>query len=80
MYEPFETCAADFKNLKSTLADPSGSARLAAIRSALEQSAQNISATTGASEIDRDNLAKLYRGMLAASRIVSHLEDKREAA
>jgi hypothetical protein len=80
MYEAFESCAADFKNLKSTLADPAGSARLAAIRAALEASARNISAATAATEVDRDNLAKLYRGMLAASRIVSHLQDGRAAS
>ncbi len=80
MYEPFESCATDFKNLKNTLAEPTGGARLTAIREALEASARNISAATGATDVDRDNLSKLYRGMLAASRIVSHLQDKRAAA
>lgn len=76
MYEPFDACATDFRNLKGTLADPAAHSRLTAIREALEASARNISASTGATEVDRDNLAKLYRGMLAASRIVSHLQDK----
>jgi len=80
MYEPFESCATDFRNLKGTLADPAASQRLTAIREALEASAKNISAATGATEIDRDNLAKLYRGMLAASRIVSHLQDRQAAS
>ncbi|MGN6651043.1 type III secretion protein [Trinickia sp.] len=79
MYEPFEACATDFKNLKGTLADPAGSVRLAAIREALEASARNISAVAGETEVDRDNLAKLYRGLLAAGRIVSHLQEKRAA-
>jgi hypothetical protein len=34
----------------------------------------------GATATDRDNLGKLYRGMLAASRIVAHLQEKRGAA
>jgi hypothetical protein len=79
MYEPFDSCAADFRNLKGMLAAPGGGARLTAIREALEASARNISAATGATEIERDQLAKLYRGMLAASRIVSHLQDKQAA-
>jgi hypothetical protein len=80
MYEPLETCAADFNNLQKMLDDPAGGPRLTAIRTALEATAKNISEATGATEVDRNNLAKLYRGLLAASRIVSHLQDKRGAA
>lgn len=80
MYEPLEACAADFNELQKTLADPAGHPRLAAIRSALDATAKNLSEAEGATEIDRNNLAKLYRGMLAASRIVAHLQDKGSAA
>jgi hypothetical protein len=80
MYEPLETCAADFNDLQKTLADPAGGPRLAAIRTALEATAKNLSEAAGATEVDRNNLAKLYRGMLAASRIVAHLQDKGSAA
>lgn len=80
MYEPLETCAADFNDLQKTLADPAGGPRLAAIRTALEATAKNLSEAAGATEVDRNNLAKLYRGMLAASRIVAHLQDKGGAA
>lgn len=80
MYEPLEACAADFNELQKTLADPAGNPRLAAIRSALDATAKNLSEAEGATEVDRNNLAKLYRGMLAASRIVAHLQDKGSAA
>ena len=80
MYEPLEACAADFNELQKTLADPAGGPRLAAIRSALDATAKNLSEAEGTTEVDRNNLAKLYRGMLAASRIVAHLQDKSGAA
>lgn len=80
MYEPLENCATDFNNLQKTLADPAGGPRLMAIRDALEATARNVSETTGDTEVDRNNLAKLYRGLLAASRIVAQLAEKRGAA
>ncbi|WP_114810505.1 type III secretion protein [Paraburkholderia kururiensis] len=80
MYEPLQACAADFNDLQKTLADPNGGPRIAAIRAALDATAKNISETAGATATDRDNLGKLYRGMLAASRIVAHLQEKRGAA
>lgn len=79
MYEPLDACAGDFARLPTLIAEPAPGARLTAIREALEATAQNISATTGETEIERDHLAKLYRGMLAASRIVSHLQNKQAA-
>ncbi|AXE96571.1 hypothetical protein J2797_004247 [Paraburkholderia terricola] len=80
MYAPLEACATDFNDLQKTLADPDGGPRLAAIREALEATAKNVGETNGATELDRNNLAKLYRGLLAASRIVAQLADKRGAA
>ncbi|CAB3719438.1 hypothetical protein C8K18_11169 [Paraburkholderia sp. GV068] len=79
IYAPLEACAADFNDLQKTLADPAGGPRLAAIREALEATAKNVGEAHGATELDRNDLAKLYRGLLAASRIVGQLADKRGA-
>ena len=79
MYEPLEACAADFCEFKKTLTEPGNADRLDVIRAALDATAENISATVGATDVERDNLAKLYRGMLAASRIVSELQEKQAA-
>lgn len=79
MYEPLEACAGDFGRLQTIVTDPEAGARLTAIREALDATAQNIGSTTGTTESERDHLAKLYRGMLAASRIVAHLQSKQAA-
>lgn len=79
MYEPLDACAGDFARLQALVTEPAASGRLTAIREALDATAQNISATMGETEIERDHLAKLYRGMLAASRIVAHLQNKQAA-
>jgi hypothetical protein len=73
MYQALEACAVDFNDLSKSLADP---ARVATIRAALDACAKRIGETTGETEIDRSNLGRLYRGMLAASRIVSTLQEK----
>lgn len=82
MYEPIEACATDFNEFQRILADPSpeSAQRIEAIRGALEATASNISKETGATDIERNQLAQLYRGMLAASRIVAQLQEKRGAA
>jgi hypothetical protein len=77
MYEALEACAADFNDLSTTLSDP---ARVARVCAALDACAKQIGEAVGATDIDRDNLAKLYRGMLAAKRIVSQLQEKRGEA
>ncbi|CAN7582410.1 type III secretion protein [Trinickia sp. LjRoot230] len=80
MYEPIEACATDFNEFQKMLADPSSTERIETIRAALEATAANISKETGSNEMERNQLAQLYRGMLAASRIVAHLQEKRGAA
>jgi hypothetical protein len=82
MYEPIEACATDFNEFQRILADPgqASSERIEAIRVALVATAENISKEVGSDEIERNHLAQLYRGMLAASRIVGHLQEKRGAA
>lgn len=80
MYEPIEACATDFNEFQRLLTDPSGVERINAIRAALEETAANISKETSANETERNHLSQLYRGMLAASRIVAQLQEKRGAA
>jgi hypothetical protein len=77
MYERLEKCAADFNDLKLTLEQPNGAPRVAAIRAALVASAEEIAATPGANELESNQLAKLYRGLLAASRVLDALQEYR---
>lgn len=74
MYEAIEAYAAEFDDLRGTLASRHH-ANLDAIRSALETTAQRIGEAQGNGQLDRDNLARLYRGFMAASRVVGHLQD-----
>ncbi|CBW77117.1 type III secretion protein (plasmid) [Mycetohabitans rhizoxinica] len=74
MYEALEACAADFNDLPKIITDAS---KVKTIRSALDATARRIAEDTGETEVDRDSLAKLYRGLLAASRIVAQLHEKR---
>jgi hypothetical protein len=80
MYEQLEPYGSDFNELAKTLADPAGTARIEAIRHALDATAQRISETQGTNELDRNNLAKLYRGFLAASRVLTQLQEKQATA
>lgn len=80
MYEQLEPYGSDFNDLPKTLADPAGAPRIEAIRHALDQTAQQISEAQGANDLDRNNLAKLYRGFLAASRVLGRLQEKQGAA
>jgi hypothetical protein len=80
MYEQLEPYAKDFNDLQKTLADPHGAARVDAIRAALDATAQKISETQGTNETARNDLAKLYRGFLAASRVIVRLQEQQAAA
>ncbi|WP_018314653.1 hypothetical protein [Cupriavidus sp. UYPR2.512] len=75
LYAPLETCAAAFNDLQQALTDPDGGPRIAAIRVALEAAAQNVSEARSATAVERDELATLYRGLLAAGRIVDDLAE-----
>ncbi|SIT38198.1 conserved hypothetical protein [Paraburkholderia ribeironis] len=68
IYAPLEACAADFADLQNTLADPAAGPRLAAMLEALEATVKNVSEAHGATELDRNDLAKLYRGHRARHR------------
>jgi hypothetical protein len=79
MYEAIEAYAADFNDLQKVLADPTARERVTAIRTALEQTARRIGETSSDNETDRNSLAKLYRGILAAGRIVAQLQESAAA-
>jgi len=76
MYESIERHAADFNNLQQLLADRGAGARIATLCRALEDSAQEVGNAQGGTDIDRSNRAKIYRGLLAASRIVAQLRER----
>jgi hypothetical protein len=75
MYEAIERHAADFNNLQQLLSDRNAEARIATLCRALNESATQVSNEQGGTEIDRSNRAKIYRGLLAASRIVAQLSE-----
>lgn len=76
MYEAIERHAADFDDLKQLLADRSADQRIATLCSALQESAKSVGNAQGGTDIDRSNRAKIYRGLLAASRIVTQLRER----
>ncbi|OND12671.1 type III secretion protein, partial [Burkholderia pseudomallei] len=61
---------------------PGGAARRGALRRALGATAARVSAATAhaASDYDRDAMQKIYRGLLAAQRIVATLHEANAAA
>lgn len=80
MYEQIEAHGSTFNDLQKSLADPGKTAQVNAIRAALEATAEQIGSAQGTTDLDRNNLARLYRGFLAASRVVGHLQDKYAAS
>ncbi|WP_323117789.1 type III secretion protein [Burkholderia alba] len=82
MYEALERVAGDFGSLEKTLAAPDAASRIKSIRDALGETAERVSAATAqaASDYDRDAMQKIYRGLLAAQRIVLTLHEERVAA
>jgi len=79
MYENIEAHAVAFDNLRVTLGQPDSALQVSEICSALEATAQKIADTQGETAEDRNNLSRLYRGFLAASRVVGHLQEKHSA-
>ncbi|MEW6343405.1 MAG: type III secretion system protein [Pseudomonadota bacterium] len=77
MYNALEAVHADLKGLENTLRTPAAAARVARIAEALEQCAQDVSDATrqATGEDDRAALQKVYRGMVAARRIVLRLHE-----
>ena len=77
MYQPLEKHAAEFKVLETLLADPRQSAKVQALCVALLATAQNIADQAANGGLTREDAAPLYRGFVAASRVLTQL---REAA
>ncbi|KVA24585.1 type III secretion protein [Burkholderia ubonensis] len=77
MYEALERAADVCGPLEQALAAPDAAARIGTLRQALGETAERVSAATAqaASDFDRDAMQKIYRGLLAAQRIVATLHD-----
>lgn len=77
MYEKLTAVAPLMENLSATLASPDATVRVASIIAALDGTAREIADATPltTSAEDRAAMQKVYRGMLAAKRIVAQLHD-----
>jgi hypothetical protein len=77
MYDALEYVHADIKGLEAALKAPDASARVSRIVQAFEQCAREVSDATlqTSQEDDRAALQKIYRGMVAAHRIVLRLHE-----
>ncbi|PCE32400.1 type III secretion protein [Burkholderia ubonensis] len=82
MYEALERAADAHGPLEQALGAPDAAMRIGAIRQALGEAAERVSAATAqaASDYDRDAMQKIYRGLLAAQRIVATLHEANAAA
>jgi hypothetical protein len=81
MYDALLPVAQDLNALDATLAAPDGSARVARIAAAFDETARRISSATQSATDERERLElqKLYRGMIAARRIVLALHERHSA-
>ncbi|MEJ0003118.1 MAG: type III secretion system protein [Pararobbsia sp.] len=81
MYDALLPIAQDLNALNATLAAPDGPQRVARIAAAFDETARRISSATqvAADERERLDLQRLYRGMIAARRIVLSLHERHSA-
>lgn len=81
MYDALIPIAQDLNALDATLAAPDSPQRVARIAAAFDETARRISSATQAAggERERLELQKLYRGMIAARRIVISLHERHSA-
>jgi hypothetical protein len=81
MYDALLSVAQDLNALDATLAAPDGSTRVARIAAAFDETARRISSATQSAVDDHERLElqKLYRGMIAARRIVLTLHERHSA-
>jgi hypothetical protein len=79
MYDALLPVAQDLNALDATLKAPDGPQRIARIAAAFDETARRISSATQSATDQRDrlDLQKLYRGMVAARRIVLTLHERR---
>jgi hypothetical protein len=77
MYEKLTAVAPLMEKLSATLSAPDASVRVASITAALDEAANQISdaAQSVAAAEERVSLQKIYRGMVAAKRIVAQLHE-----
>jgi hypothetical protein len=81
MYDALLPIAQDLNALGATLSAPDGPQRVARIAAAFDETARRISSATQTAADDRERieLQKLYRGMIAARRIVLSLHERHSA-
>lgn len=77
MYQKLNAVAPMLKELNATLAAPDAAQQVRVIIAALEDTAREVSDATQVAQTpeDRAALQKVYRGMLAAKRIVAQLHE-----
>ncbi|AKJ31738.1 hypothetical protein [Caldimonas brevitalea] len=77
IFEPLQACAALLDRLPALLRDPEQGPALRQVCAALEQTSQRIvDAGLGDDEEWRRAAPAMYRGLLAASRVLTHLHEK----
>ncbi|BCG01465.1 hypothetical protein PPGU19_060330 (plasmid) [Paraburkholderia sp. PGU19] len=75
MYEAIERHAQHFMQLQNVVTAADADARVAELRKALEESAEQLNHAPDGTAADRDARARIYRGLVAASRIVGQLRE-----
>jgi hypothetical protein len=78
MYEALLGITQDLNTLDATLNAPDSQQRVARIVAAFDETANKLSAATQSAGSDHDRITfqKLYRGMIAARRIVLSLHER----
>jgi hypothetical protein len=76
MYEPITPYAKQFDNFSALLKDKDTAPTIEHIRCALIDVAENMSSAAPGSDVDNRNRATLYRGLLAASRVILQIQHK----
>ncbi|MCA8002734.1 type III secretion protein [Burkholderia metallica] len=75
MYEAIEKHAQQFMELQRIVTSAEADKQVAELRQALEESAEHLNSTSDGTTADRDARARIYRGLIAASRIVGQLRE-----
>jgi hypothetical protein len=75
MYQAIEQHAAQFSNLGNLLRGPDAERHALELRRALEEGANEVNSQVAVSSEDREVRARIYRGLIAASRIVAQLNE-----
>ncbi|MGS0891213.1 type III secretion protein [Burkholderia stagnalis] len=73
MYEPITPYAQQFDNLSAIVRNPDAGPTVEKIQRALAEVADNVNNAAPGSDADNRNRATLYRGLLAASRVIQQI-------